>query len=65
MSTVKNVQKWADKIGRNEAHILLIRAGVSPSLAYKLILGTYRSEPGKLVKNAIREAMKRDRGAVA
>ena len=61
MDIVKEVYKWANnkKINEdvNEAYIKLVRAHCSPSLAYKLVKGTYKHKPKQLVISAIKEAM--------
>ncbi len=53
----KDLQHWANKIGRKEAEKRLCIAGVSWSMAAKLLAGIYKSEMGELHKNAIRKAM--------
>ncbi len=58
MSIIEKVQKWANLIGRNEAHIRLIRAGLSPSIAWKICSGAYDHELNPLTAKAIDEAMK-------
>jgi hypothetical protein len=57
VTITEKVKNWANRIGSQEAHIKLIQAGISASLATKLIHGLYDHEPGRLVKDAIKKAM--------
>lgn len=58
MKILEKVQKWADQLGRNEAHIRLIRSGLSSSTAFKLCSGEYDHKLNALTLRAIDEAMK-------
>ena len=54
------VVKWAKKIGRKEATRRLINTGLSPSMAERLVKGTYECEPHVDRADAIRTEISKD-----
>lgn len=52
------LKKWIAQIGPGEAQSRLISAGMSGSTALKLVVGTYKSQPKRLLLQAIESAMK-------
>lgn len=51
------VRKWAKQDGLEPVRRHLVKQGISRSTAEKLTLGSYPSEPGFFVSNAIRKAI--------
>lgn len=50
------VREMLEKVGRPETERLLIAQKISPSMAYKLVRGTYESKPGAFFVAAIERA---------
>jgi ketol-acid reductoisomerase len=58
MDIIKKVNAWVVKVGVNVAYVDLVRAGMSPSMAYKLVYGGYKHSPKQMTINTINKAMK-------
>lgn len=56
----KKIRAWREQIGYREALKAFDIVGIPKGTAQKLLAGTYNSQPGRLLLQAIDKAMKED-----
>lgn len=51
------IEIWITRVGHQEAHVRLVRAGASGSTATKIVAGKYPNQPKDLLLKAVEKAM--------